>query len=384
MTPAESVSAPSELTKPVAPHEFVTAMNCFTSGVAVVTSRDDGQPVGATVAAIAPIASDPATVMVSLSSTSRTALAILRTRTFAINILDEDAAAVAGRFATRDADRFAGLKFADDVLGNPVLAGRVAALSCRIVDAIPAGSHWEFRASVVGVDTVDGNPLAYYRGNFAHLRTEADRSVLDTVRARVLALRTDSAHVLDPDELARDLGASRGTILRALSALKSEGLTERVDGVHSVAAVPDEVVDDAYQAKLVIELGVAAQIIGRITDNDVATLRALLQPIRRAGPGGSAESIPDLVSALHDCAEVFVGLAGSESLLRAYRSLGLPGIDRRTITAAIFANISPTGGFEEVVEGLERRDLTAVITALRSQRRSPAFVRDATAERALR
>jgi len=116
MTPAESVSAPSELTKPVAPHEFVTAMNCFTSGVAVVTSRDDGQPVGATVAAIAPIASDPATVMVSLSSTSRTALAILRTRTFAINILDEDAAAVAGRFATRDADRFAGLKFADDAL----------------------------------------------------------------------------------------------------------------------------------------------------------------------------------------------------------------------------------------------------------------------------
>lgn len=171
----------------------------------------------------------------------------------------------------------------------------------------------------------------------------------------------------DPDELARDLGASRGTILRALSALKSEGLNERVDGVHSVAAVPDEVVDDAYQAKLVIELGVAAQIIGRITDNDVATLRALLQPIRRAGPGGSAESILDLVSALHDWqSKEPVGLAGSESLLRAYRSLGLPGIDRRTITAAIFANISPTGGFEEVVEGLERRDLTAVITALRS------------------
>src|ERR671932_1433469 len=87
------MSTPPE---PVASTDFVTAMNHFTSGVAIVTSRDARGPVGATVAAIAPIASDPPTVMVSLSSHSGTAAAVLQARTFAISVLDEDAAGLAG------------------------------------------------------------------------------------------------------------------------------------------------------------------------------------------------------------------------------------------------------------------------------------------------
>lgn len=361
---------------PITPADFVTAMNHFTSGVAVVTSRDGEHPVGATVAAIAPIASDPPTVMVSMSSGSSTAATILRTGIFAINVLDADAAAVAGQFASRAADKFAGLELVDDVLGNPLLANRVAALSCRVLEAIPTGSHWEFRGSVVELDTTGGNPLAYYRGVFAHLTTDADRSLLDAVRAHVLSLRSDIVHVLDPDALAVALGAPRGSILRALSGVKSEGLIERVDGAYHVAVVSDEVVDEAYDAKLAIEIGAAVQVIDRVTDADIQMLRQRMKAIRRAAPGGEAESVEDLVIALNDFGEQFVGLAGSESLVRAYRTLGLPGIDRRTITAAIFANIPPTGGFGDVVEGLERRDLAAVLDALRSERRTPAFVRN--------
>jgi flavin reductase (DIM6/NTAB) family NADH-FMN oxidoreductase RutF len=380
LSPTASSMPMNDLTDPIGQAEFVTAMNLFTSGVAVVTTRDDGRPVGVTVAAIAPIASDPATVMVSISSTSGTAEVIRRTRRFAINILDEDAAAVAGTFASRTADRFAGLEIIDDALGSPLLPARVAALTCRVVDVIPSGSHWEFRGSVVCADTVDGLPLAYYRGAFAHVTTEADRSLVDSVRVRVLSLRSDSAHVLDPDELAWDFDASRGTVLRALSGLKAEGLVERVGGVHRVTALPDTVVDQIYQAKLAIEIGAAVQVIGRVTDEDLEALRALLQPIRAAAPGGSAESIEDLVVALNRFGERFVGLAGSQPLVRAYRSLGLPGVDRRSITAAIFANIPPTGGFEEVVDGLQRGNLTAVLDALRSDRRTPAFVRRAARE----
>jgi len=367
----------SRTPEPVTPSEFVAAMNHFTSGVAIVTSRDAQGPVGATAAAIAPIASDPPTVMVSLSSTSGTAAAILGARTFAINVLDEDAAALAGRFATRAVDKFENLAVESDVLGNTVLPHSVAVLSCRLVDAIDAGSHREIRAQVVDVDVRGGNPLAYYRGSFAHLRTEADAALLQAIRMHVLSLRTDEVQLLDPDALAEQFATPRGAVLRALSSLRAETLVERREGTYYVASVSEDLVDRTYEAKLAIEMGVAAQIIDRVTDDQVEGLRERLRGLRHLAPGGDAENIDDYVAGLNDLCEAFVGLAGSQPLLHAYHALGLPGIDRRTITRAIFAHIPPGGGFEAVVDGLAARDLQSVLDALRSDRRKPAYVRNA-------
>ena len=363
--------------EPVAPADFVVAMNHFTSGVAIVTSRVEGRPVGATVAAIAAIASDPPTVMVSMSSGSSTAAAIVQSGHFAINILDEDSAAIAGRFATRDPDKFAGIEVRTDERGNPLLPSRVAALSCRVTEAVAAGSHWEIRAQAVEVDVIGGNPLAYFRGSFAHVRTDADRSLLDAVREHVLSIRTEHAQILDPDTLASDLAASRGSVLRALSTLKSEALVERQNGAYYVASLPEGLVDRTYDAKLAIEIGVAMQIIGGVTTSQLQALRQRMERTREAATGSRSENVDEYVSALNEFCEYFVGLSGSEPLVNAYRTLGLPGIDRRTITTAMFAQIPPTGGFEEVIAGLERRDLESVLNALRSERRKPAFVREA-------
>ncbi|WP_442575797.1 flavin reductase [Microbacterium sp. F51-2R] len=365
----------------VSPTDFVSAMNHFASGVAVVTARLDGRPVGATVAAIAPIASDPPTVMVSMSVTSGTAAAIIESGSFAVNVLDEDSAMLAGVFASRVPDKFVGIDVDDDCLGSPLLAHRVAAISCRVVDAVASGSHWELRGRTVAVDVTGGNPLAYYRGAFAHVDTDADRTVLDAVRAHVLSVRTDNDHHLDPDALATSFAVSRGAVLRALSRLKSEALVDREDGVYYVTGVSDEVVDAAYAAKLVLELGVACQIVERITDSEVAGLRDRLTAVGAAAALNGDDAIERLVTALDDAGEYFVGLAGSDPLLRAYRSLGLPGIDRRTITRAMLANIAPGGELEGVVEALERRDLAALMDALRSERRKPAYVRARAGEK---
>ncbi|MCC2030057.1 flavin reductase [Microbacterium sp. YMB-B2] len=368
----------NETTTAVASDEFVTAMNHFASGVAVVTSRRGQWPVGATVAAIAPISSDPPVVMVSMSVASSTAAAIIDKGAFTVNVLDEDAAMLAGVFASRAPDKFAGLEWDEDGLGNPVLHQRVASISCMVLDAVSSGSHWELRGQAVDVDIRGGNPLAYYRGAFAHLHTDADRAVLDAVCAYVLAVRTDKDHRLDPDLLASELSVSRGAILRALSRLKSDALVERVDGAYYIAGVSDEVVDAAYAAKLILEIGVASHVVDRITDDDVLSLRARLSSVHAAASAEGEESLEKLVAALDGVGEFFVGLAGSEPLVRAYRSLGLPGIDRRTITRTMLANIPPGGGFEAVVDALERRDLPAVLEALRSERRTPAFVRNLT------
>jgi len=360
------------------PEEFVAAMNHFASGVAVVTSHASDHPVGATVAAIAPIAADPPTVMVSMATTSSTAGAVIARGSFAINVLDEDAAGVAGRFASRVPDKFEGLSWTADHLGNPLLPHRVASLSCRVLEAVASGSHWEIRAHAVEADAGGGNPLAYYRGSMAQLRTEADRAVTDALRDHVLSVRTTNGHLLDPDALAADLSTSRGTVLRALSRLRSESLVQRVDGRYSISALPEEAVDAAYAAKLVLEVGVAGQVIDTVAEEQLEGLREQLQRVEAASSRGS---VRELVDALNAFGEHFVGLAGSEPLMRAYRALGLPGIDRRTVSEAMLHSIDAVGGLQQILDGLERRDLATVLDALRSELRTPAHVRRETKRR---
>ena len=368
--------------EPVAPADFVFAMNHFTSGVAVVTALGEPGHVGATVAAIAPIASDPPTVMVSLSATSGTARAVERAGTFAINVLDDDSATVAGQFATRGADKFGGLEVGADVHGNAVLTQAVAVLSCRVLDVVEVGSHREFRARVVDVDVRGGSPLAYYRGGFARVQTEADVALTRAIRAHVLSVRTEETRPLDVDALAEQLASPRGDVLRALSGLRKEALVERRDGRYTVASVSEDLVDRTYQAKLAIEVGVAVQIIDTVSDDQVAALRARLALLRQLLPGAQsagAESggAEEYVAALNDLGEAFVELAGSRPLLHAYHALGLPGIDNRTITRGMVDHIPAGGGFEAVVDGLAQRDLVAVLDALRSPSRTPACVRAA-------
>jgi flavin reductase (DIM6/NTAB) family NADH-FMN oxidoreductase RutF/DNA-binding GntR family transcriptional regulator len=356
--------------------EFVSAMNHFVSGVAVVTTLDGDRPVGATVAAVAPISSDPPMVMVSLSSSSSTAAAIIARGSFAINILGEDEASLAGTFAARGVDKFAGIAPAADALGNPLVPHGVAVISCRVAEVIEEGSHREIRGVAAAVHASGGNPLAYFRGSFAHVQTDADRSLLDALRSHVLELRSDSDHVLDPDALAAAHAASRGEVLRALSRLKSEALVEREDGIYRVSRVSDAVVDAAYEAKLALEIGVASQVIDRLTEADIRVLRAHLDIVQTAAvTAAETDDVDQLVDALDQFGEVFIGLAGSAPLVRAYRSLGLPGIDRRTISRAMLHDVPPAGGFGAVLEGLERHDLEMVLKALRSERRTPAYVR---------
>jgi len=67
--------------------------------------------------------------------------------------------------------------------------------------------------------------------------------------------------------------------------------------------------------------------------------------------------------------------------MRAYRALGLPGIDRRTVSEAMLHSIDAVGGLQQILDGLERRDLATVLDALRSELRTPAHVRRETKRR---
>src|SRR5271156_3391055 len=91
---------------------FREAMSHLASGVVLVTASIDGRPWGMTVSAACPVCVDPPTMLVSLSSHTALAKAVIDTGRFGVNVLGADALHVA-RFGAAVGQP----KFLDEGLG---------------------------------------------------------------------------------------------------------------------------------------------------------------------------------------------------------------------------------------------------------------------------
>jgi len=132
---------------------------------------------------------------------------------FAVNILGEDHGELATRFARKGGDKFAGVELSDGEQGQPLLAGAIAQLECRVSEQVAAGTHIVFIAEVQAAGArLGAPPLAYFRGRFGRL------------------------------ELADEVAP-----------------------------------DDASVARRTIELGVVAATVGRVSADAVAELRRLME-----------------------------------------------------------------------------------------------------------
>ena len=56
--------------------------------------------------------------------------------------------------------------------GPPVIAGALAAMSCRVVAAHDAGDHTIFVGEAVELSTHEGEPLLYYTGKFGKIELD--------------------------------------------------------------------------------------------------------------------------------------------------------------------------------------------------------------------
>jgi flavin reductase ActVB len=91
---------------------FREAMSRFPSGVTLVTTVDaDGDPRGFTATAFAGVSVEPPLVLTCLDRTADCHSAIFAARAFAVNILGSQHRALALKFATKGADKFAGAPF---------------------------------------------------------------------------------------------------------------------------------------------------------------------------------------------------------------------------------------------------------------------------------
>jgi flavin reductase (DIM6/NTAB) family NADH-FMN oxidoreductase RutF len=159
---------------------FRTAIGCFATGVAIVTTADGDEPHGMTVNSLTSVSLRPTLLLVCLTRPSRTEAAVQRRGEFVINILGEDQTAVSDLFARNAENHFADRSlyaFSDE--GLPVIEGATSRFHCTTEHLYAGGDHTIVVGRVTRADTAPRNPLVFYRGKYRTLGEDERAAVLD-------------------------------------------------------------------------------------------------------------------------------------------------------------------------------------------------------------
>ena len=149
----------------------------FATGVSIVTTRVDGVDHAMTVNAFTSVSLDPIRVLFCAEKVARFHEAVVRSGLWAVSVLSRDDREASGWFATRgrpllgQVDRWPHLT--GPCTGAPVFASAIAAMECRTSSIHDGGDHSIVLGDVLDVSTPhpDGEPLLYYEGRYAAVRS---------------------------------------------------------------------------------------------------------------------------------------------------------------------------------------------------------------------
>jgi flavin reductase ActVB len=156
----------------VTPELFRAAWSTFATGVTVITTAEaDGTGVhGMTANGVASISLEPPLAMVTIGYERNSLPLIVQQQRFGISVLAADQQGTARHFTVPDEIRNTLPQPATEKLGkSPVISDALAAMDCRVVQAVPAGDHEIFIAEIEHIRIGCGAPLIFYQSNFVEL-----------------------------------------------------------------------------------------------------------------------------------------------------------------------------------------------------------------------
>jgi 3-hydroxy-9,10-secoandrosta-1,3,5(10)-triene-9,17-dione monooxygenase reductase component len=160
------MTAPAQTLDPKA---FRAALGRFATGVTIVTTRDaGGAPIGVTANSFNSVSLDPPMVLWSLAKNSNSMQAFSTASHFAVHILAEGQEELSSRFASRGADRFAGLETGAQIV--PLLESCAARFVCRTAFQYEGGDHVIFVGEVIEFESAEKAPLLFLGGRYAGAR----------------------------------------------------------------------------------------------------------------------------------------------------------------------------------------------------------------------
>jgi flavin reductase (DIM6/NTAB) family NADH-FMN oxidoreductase RutF len=148
---------------PVPAGDYRDAISLLPTGVSVVTAVQPEGPAGCTASAIMSLSLDPPTLLISLSTGSRTLSVVRQAGTFAVNVLAWPDRHLAQRFATAAPHRrFEGVPWSL-THGAPVLTRSALSAVCEVNETVPLLDHTVLAGTVVWLRTEDTEPTVLYR-----------------------------------------------------------------------------------------------------------------------------------------------------------------------------------------------------------------------------
>ena len=147
---------------------FRDVLGRYASGVTVVTTLVDGEPIGMTCQSFTSVSLDPPLVAFLPTRQSRAFASIQRTRIFCVNFLASNQGAVSEKMASGGDDKFAGVAWTQSrATGSPLLEGIVGHVDCTVHAIHEAGDHHLVLGNVVDLAVGEAaEPLVYYRGGY--------------------------------------------------------------------------------------------------------------------------------------------------------------------------------------------------------------------------
>ena len=137
----------------------------YPTGVTIVTTMHEGQPIGFTANSFTSVSIDPPLLLVCHGSRASSHAAFRAAPGFAVNVLAAEQEALAMRFASRVEDRFAEVEWREGQ-GGPLIAGTTAWLDCAGEAMHEAGDHTIMIGRVLAHGATERPSLLYAGGRF--------------------------------------------------------------------------------------------------------------------------------------------------------------------------------------------------------------------------
>ena len=172
LRPGEDVILPSDDPEAMAAaRKFRDVLGRYASGVTVVTTVSNGEPIGMTCQSFMSVSLTPPIVMFSPAKTSRAWPRIQASGRFAVNFLGEGHQDLSNTMASRGTDKFADVDWDPaPVTGSPLFPGTVGYVDCSIHAVYEAGDHFLVLGLVEDLQLSDDSaPLLYFQGKYRGL-----------------------------------------------------------------------------------------------------------------------------------------------------------------------------------------------------------------------
>ncbi|KQY02515.1 monooxygenase [Mycobacterium sp. Root135] len=161
--------------EPIDARTFRHVLGQFCTGITIITTVHDDEPVGFACQSFAALSLDPPLVLFCPTKQSRSWQAIEASGKFCVNVLHEDQKDVSARFGSREPDKFGGVDWSPSHLGSPVLAGTLAHIDCTVASVHDGGDHFVVFGAVHAMSEppkTKPRPLLFYRGEYTGIEPD--------------------------------------------------------------------------------------------------------------------------------------------------------------------------------------------------------------------